>query len=306
MIDFLMDYFRITVHTTTEECKELYDRYFKEALGNLVESPLGAKGYKGVYESAQGFQLKHNPGYDRDYCTFEFPGGACKAIPPDFFLPYYRYLVNNEIRFNVTRIDLAFDNVPFSPKQFRDAIDEDLANPELKIIRSLSQRESLSWRSKPYKEKEDGTGLGRDTCYFGSRSSDRYLRVYNMRGPTRIEIELKGERASLVAADLMSNQIDNWFEIMIGHLLDFIDIEKDWWKEFIGDSERAWGKMESPEVQDIQKLLNWYIDDLSASYAVLHEYTNGNIGKILLRYGRPKMEKNYANLLSLIHKPKYV
>ena len=48
MIEFLIDYFRITVHIKTIYCIGFYNEYFKNYLGLLSPLAHGAKGYKGV------------------------------------------------------------------------------------------------------------------------------------------------------------------------------------------------------------------------------------------------------------------
>ena len=299
MVEYLIDYFRITIHESTHECINLYQNHFELALGKLVSLHHGAKGYKGVMESAFGFQLKHTPGFDREYCTFEFPGDACKAIPPEFFIYFFRRINRLDIEFNVNRIDIAFDNVPFTPHQFKLAIEEDLANEEKKIIRSLTKRDSMKWISRPFKSREDGSGIGQDTCYFGSRMSERYLRVYNKRGPTRLELELKGERASIVAKDLLMVDEKEWFTLMVGHLLDFIDIDKSWWKKFIGNEKRAYVKLHSAKEKSLEKTCDWLFTQVSPALSAVTECTDGQILYELLEEGYKRMQKNYSNLLSL-------
>jgi DNA relaxase NicK len=298
-IEYKIDYFRITVHDSTRACIDLYNEHFGLALGKLVDQGHGSYGFKGVMESSLGFQLKHTPGGDRHYCTFEFPGEACKAVPPKFFIYFYKTLVRHEYKINITRIDFAFDNVPFTPKDFKEAIEEDILHPDKNIIRSLTQRKSLHWHSEPFQEREDGSGIGKDTCYFGSRSSERFLRVYNKRGPTRLEIEFKGVRALEVAHYLFMTGIDDWFESMIGQVLDFIDIEKPWWKEFVGDHERAYVTLHSAKDKSLEKTQEWLIHQVSPALAAAAECTKGQIITEMMEEGRKRMHKSYGNLLSL-------
>jgi DNA relaxase NicK len=306
MIDFLIDYFRITVHTSTLECVELYKEHFQDTLGGLQELAHGAKGFKGVFASALGFQLKHTPGAGREYCTFEFPGKACKAVPPEFFRLFYSVIERKEIRFNVTRIDLAFDGVSFSPEQFYQTIMSDVRRKpgEKEIVRSLTQRNSLNFISEPFKDKEDGSSMGRETCYFGSRQSERYLRIYNKRGPTRLEVEFKGDRAGLVANALLGkyHDEDQLFEIAISHLRDFIDIDLPWWHEFVKSVERAYAHLHDAKEVSLDRKEKWMLKQVAPTYAAIDACTNGEFSKKMKKEGRKRMYKSCAPLLSLYGK----
>jgi DNA relaxase NicK len=278
---------------------DLYHQYFHIALGDLVELEHGAKGFKGVLQSIHGFQLKHSPGNSRQYCTFEFSGKVCKMIQPEFFIAFYRHLVWEEIKFNVTRIDLAFDNVPFTPHHFEQAIREDQTFPENKIIRSLSRRDSFRWNSSPFKEKENGQGISQNTAYFGSRQSERFLRIYDKRGPTRLEVEFKGKRASLIADDLLMKEKKEWYPIMIGHVLDFIGIEKPWWKAFIGEHERRYARIQSAKEESLDKKREWLHHQVAPTLAAVVECIGSKEIVRLLEEGKKRMQDSHKNLLSL-------
>ena len=181
-IDYLIDYLTITVHLPLTNCVDLYNHHFSNALFDLIDSPHGAKGFRGVKEAALGFQLKHSPGIEKEYCSFMFPGKACKAVPPEFITYFYRTLVRLESKFNVTRLDFAYDGVPFTPRDFFQVVEDDkkrIEKGEKQKIRTMSQRDTVRFITEPFMEKEDGSGLSRDTCCFGSRISERFLRVYN-------------------------------------------------------------------------------------------------------------------------------
>jgi len=299
--DYLIDYLSITVHLPLANCVNLYNHHFSDALFGLIDQDHGAKGFKGVKEAAMGFQLKHSPGHGRDYCSFMFPGNACRAIPPEFFTYFYRTLKKQNIEFRVTRLDFAYDCVPFTPKMFFKIIEEDKYREKIgekRLVRTLTQRDTVQLITQPFLEREDKSGLGRDTCYFGSRQSERYLRVYNMRGPTRLEIEYKGKRAERAAKDILSKNEEEWLEISIGHLLDFIDIDIDWWKEFKGDSERAYAKIYSAKEKSLENISGWLLDQVSPSLAAVTECTGGQILSDMLDEGAKRMHKNHKNLLS--------
>lgn len=304
MIEFLIDYFRITVHASTAECVDLYKEHFELALGELQELERGAKGFKEVFASLLGFQLKHTPGAGREYCTFEFPGQACKAIPPEFFRLFHYVLERDEIRFKVTRIDLAFDNVPFSPEQFHQVIKADALRQkgEKSIVRSLTQRNTLRFFTEELKAKEDASSMGRSTCYFGSRNSERFLRVYDMRGPTRLEVEFKGKRAGIVAKALFDQEPDGWFEIAIAHIRDFIDIDLPWWQEFINHVDRAYAQLHGAKEVTLDEKKQWLLKQVAPSLAAVSACTNGDFLLEIDEEGRKRMHKSCAPLLSMYGK----
>jgi DNA relaxase NicK len=299
-IEFRIDYFRITIHTNVDECVKLYKQCFEYGLGELTDQEHGAKGFKNVLGALSGFQLKHNPGDYKNYCTFEFPGQACGSSAPEQFIDFYHLTQLKKYRTNVTRIDFAFDHVPFSPFDIYQAIlnDAKRGKEEKPIVRSQAERSSLEIISSPLKMREDGSGLGQDTCYFGDRSSQRFLRVYNKRGPTRLELELKEDRANLVAGDIFSKDVEKWHEVAISHLLDFIDIDLPWWKEFINQTDRAYMKLRYAKDVSLEKSRKWLLGQVSPTMAAISEVTGGDIVLEMDKEGRKRMGKRYKPLLT--------
>jgi hypothetical protein len=303
MIEFIIDYFRITVHESTRYCEDIYNEYFREFLGPLCESSRGAKGFKAAYEAALGFQLKHTPGGYREYCTFEFPGKACKAIPPEVLGLFHNVLKLEEKRFNVNRIDLAFDGVKFTPLQLYEVILKDgkRKSSEKSLVRSLTQRDSVHYEIEPLKEKEDKSSFARETCYFGSRSSERFLRLYNKRGPNRLEVEYKGDRASIVADDLFKDlyNFHEFFNIAISHLRDFIDIDLPWWLEFINENDRAFAKIHNAKDITLGNKKVWLFHQAAPTIAAINRIEDGQFIIELISEGRRRMNKSCADLLAL-------
>jgi DNA relaxase NicK len=301
-IEFRIDYFRITVHKTIDDCLNLYQECFEFTLGKLIDLEHGAIGFKNTLGGLLGFQLKHNPITGREYCTFEFPGQACGSIAPEQFIDFYNLTKIRDYRTNVTRIDFAFDNVPFTPDIFRNAVinDANKMGNEKHVMRSLTERASLSWMSKPLEFREDKSGRGQDTCCFGHRTSQRFLRIYNKRGPCRLELELKEERANAVAGDLFNKNVElYWFDIAIAHLKDFIDIDLPWWKEFTNNKDRAYMKLKYAKEVSLEKSERWLLEQVSPSLSAVLECTNGEFMLEIDKEGRKRMYKRYAPLLSV-------
>jgi hypothetical protein len=126
----------------------------------------------------------------------------------------------------------------------------------------------------------------------------RFLRAYNKRGPTRLELELKEDRANTVAETIFLNPIENWPSVAISHLLDFIDIDRPWWKEFIGDNERAYKKLNYAKDVSLEKSRAWLIKQVSPLLAAVAECTSGEILLEMHTEGRKRMYKRYAPLIS--------
>lgn len=62
-----------------------------------------------------------------------------------------------------------------------------------------------------------------ETFYMGSRSSGRMVRVYDRRGPTRLEMEWKGERAVLLWRRLLACAEEGWSAEAMSELRAYLD-----------------------------------------------------------------------------------
>ena len=109
---------------------------------------------------------------------------------------------------------------------------------------------SYAWHSS------NGEGEG-TTLYVGRRSSQQFMRIYDRRGPTRVELETKDAYASAVARELVERRGDDVVlsRFVVGCLREFCDFgvqdgahgSRDatllpWWRAFVGDAERV-GKL---------------------------------------------------------------
>ena len=87
---------------------------------------------------------------------------------------------------------------------------------------------------------------------------ERMIRVYNKRGFTGIEFEMKEERADLVAKELLSLEDEGqWYPVAQAHLLDYVDFKTDWWGSFIQANKRAGVTLSKPDSVALNKLVNW-------------------------------------------------
>ena len=101
-----------------------------------------------------------------------------------------------------------------------------------------------SWRQD---QNAEGT-----TFYMGSRASGRMVRIYDRRGPTRFEMEWKGDRALLLWARLLACAEEGWSMEAMSELRAFLDFRQrqegvnpqrcpllPWWLELTEGASRS-------------------------------------------------------------------
>jgi DNA relaxase NicK len=261
---YSIHWLNVTVHGSKEDSVILYDLLFRDKFGDLQDLGHGGRGFKVIQRGLAEFKLYSEPLLNNgEYFHLEFPGVACEALNWDYFKALFEYLDGVfPDKFNFTRLDLAFDHVNFTP----DQAEEDLIKNN---IRSLAKRETLEIFRSPLKPKDNGD-IGTKTVQFGSRSSQRMIRIYDKRGFTRLEFEVKQERSDLIAKDLLKESDDSkWFEIAVGHLRDFIDFKNDWWLDFIQGRARANKTVTQPSEKSLEKITRWVGIQVTPALSVL-------------------------------------
>jgi DNA relaxase NicK len=124
------------------------------------------------------------------------------------------------------------------------------------------------------------------TFYGGSRNSTRFMRVYDRRGPTRLELQLKGNYATSFIRHLSTEDYSNLPHLGIGYLrnfIDFIDRRSNtnisrcdllpWWMRLVGDVEKikvATITVEEQHSFERSKLTEFYNRLLPTLYLVKH------------------------------------
>src|SRR6266536_5493986 len=109
------------------------------------------------------------------------PGETC-AVGVDALLQLLTRLRMWSSRSAVARLDLAVDAVPFTPADAYAAVRA--GHTVSWVKRGRDGAISHVWHSS----NRDGEGT---TLYVGRRSSQRFMRIYDRRGPTRIELETR-------------------------------------------------------------------------------------------------------------------
>ena len=221
-------WFAFTFFGDREEFDAFYREFFTPTFGNYVEQEYGGRGYRIIATTAIGIRLYFDPvskSEKGNHCHVEIPGEACDCIIPDVFREIMTYLVYSRWvngillsnMFCVKRLDLAFDNTPFTPEEWLKGICGS-------NVITLAKRDKIRIDYSPYALRDNGE-QGCMTVYLGSNDSDRMIRVYNKRGYTRLELQMRDERAHLVALDVLLLSPTKWNEKALSHLIQYVTFQ---------------------------------------------------------------------------------
>lgn len=261
-------WFAITIFASYQDVLRLWDEHFSLELGSMVNSARGGRGFQNVDVALQEAKLYYNPVQQsnslKNYCHLEFTGSACDCVIPTHFRDLIDTLTFLSIEFTVTRLDIAWDNVSFTPEEFYQSVRADL-------VVTSAKRHTLSFISSPY-ERRDNDILGCDTAYLGSKSSSRFVRVYNRRGFTRFEIVFRQDRAHAVALDIFSNLYRDWSITAMSHVQDYLDFP-NWslWLSFVGYSLPADLIITSARKVSLTKIHGWLERQVIVALSVFYD-----------------------------------
>lgn len=191
------------------------------------------------------------------------PGETC-AVGVDALLQLLTRLRMWAVRTAVARLDLAVDGVPFTPADAYAAVRA--GHTVSWVKRGRDGAISHVWHSS----NRDGEGT---PLYIGRRSSQRFMRIYDKRGPTRIELETKDVYADALARELTERRGDDaeLARFVLGCLREFCEFgvqdgehgSRDaellpWWRAFVGEAERI-GKLvaDRREALSVDRTLRW-------------------------------------------------
>jgi hypothetical protein len=221
-----------------------------------------------------------------DHVHVVLPGEAC-AVGVGALLQLLTRLRMWSIRCEVGRLDLAVDGVPFTPADAYEAV---------------QQRQTVSWVKRGSDgllhhtwKSSNGNGEG-ETLYLGGRQSQRYMRIYNKRGPTRIELETKRDYAQAVAVALLELRVDvELARFVVACLREFCDFGVQdgvhgargvkllpWWAAFVGSADRI-GRLDIDrrEHLSVDRTLSWLDRAVVPSLAMV-VVCYGGVGRQLL------------------------
>lgn len=303
---FSVHWFAITIFQDFEKVKELWSNFFSLGLGVLVDKGHGARGYKQISEALQGAKVYYDhvsAKEGKEHCHIEIPGSACEAVIPSVFPDLVKYLTENQIRFSIKRVDFAFDGVPFTPQEFYDGLLSDNLVSLIKRDPSL-ENDSIRKSESPCALRENGE-IGTATVYAGSSSSQRMVRVYNKRGDTRLELQLRDERAQAVCLDVFARAWNEWEFVVKAHLRQFIDFKNtDWWAVFVSIAHRADLKISSARRISLTRMENWFNRQVVVALSVYEDVwgkaeARERINGLVTKARKTRDRSRYSSVLQL-------
>jgi len=290
-------WFAFTVHASDEFGRCLWDDIFMPSLGHLVDSTRKGRGFDRIdvaLQEAKYYTSPLNLGDKPFYFHIELPGSACDCLLPSVYRDVVVYLRSSGHRFSIKRIDFAFDDCPFSPVQFCDAIVKEQAV-------TLAKRDTLSIVQSPYSIRDDGV-MGCDTCYIGSKASQRFIRVYNQRGGTRLEFVCKDERAHVVALDVFQYDYSSWDDCALSHVLQYIRFHGfGLWDEFVNVRIPASIKISSARVVSLNSMKAWFNRQVAVALSVYFDVVADADEEFrhMLSFARIRNRDRYSSVLQL-------
>lgn len=196
-----------------------------------------------------------------------------------------------------SRLDVAWDTTLFDPETPAKAFEagqvvariQRAVNPETGRLRGIERRSN-----------HEG-----DTVYLGSRTSERFVRFYNRRGPTRVEMELKERRAvELWRRMLALNDEAAWGMEALAELRHFLDFREvvlgprsgklvgpaerpllSWWSEFVTGADRRSTVLprKAPKLETMDR---WLRRQVAPVLALVADAYGSDVVKDLMTIGR--------------------
>lgn len=292
-----IDYLTLTVWG--EDVIDYFDLVFVNTFRGLVNQGHGGRFYLETYRTDLGIVVRNNPVNGGDNrTTIEFPGQACQKLGFYGLAQFFGELSYKYEKVRINRIDLAFDDCPFTVQDVYDCVIDD-------NLRSYFKRDKVKYYNSPFEKNEIGE-VGTSGLSLGGRSSTRYMRVYDKHGFTRLEIEFKKEKSQQVGLMVLTADNPNSaLVIAMGHVRDYIDFFTDWWELFVQDFERNYSKLPN-DVQEmtLDGIKEWFEKQIAAAFFVLSNM-EGEYLEDLYKIGAQKYRKSrYQGLLELVERKK--
>jgi DNA relaxase NicK len=230
---------------------------------------------------------------DRLEVAVNLPGEACEVLGTAGVLDLVR-----ELGLKLTRLDVAWDTDVLTPDSVR------LAHTGGNCVS----------HTKYHKWMQDPEG---STFYLGKRGSDndvRLLRVYDRRGPTRVELEVHGKRAQALWGVLDGAELADWSEGCLAYLVDFVDFrereqEKNvgrcerlpWWEDFAQGA----GRLALPlprKVPTLDSTQDWLEHQIAPALSLVADYVPDATKwlKALLADGKNRRKPHHAAMLNAV------
>jgi len=217
----------------------------------------------------------------------ECPGTACEFLG----LEKLRTLFCNA---QLSRVDVAFDHTMFAPTDVADWI-------RAGNVRTRAKRVRLDVKLK-------GPESEGDKLTIGSRASEQYLRVYDRRGFTRMELELKGDMARSYR-DVLLAEDEAFLRTTVGVLrqfVDFVDASSSSnisrapllpvWEALTGKLDRVRIRVAGAVQPSVDRVVHFIEHQVAAT---LYTYWRlGNSVGSLLRSGEHRLKARHRTVLA--------
>ncbi len=225
-------------------------------------------------------------GDDRPDVFVSLPGSACELLSIPELVAVATVLELEP----TSRLDLAWDAEGFTPADCRAAA----RRGDVVARVQFAKAESSKW-------VEDGAGFS--TYYMGARTSSRMVRVYDRRGPTRVELELKAERAVLLWRSLLGVDVEGWSAAGLAELRAFVDFRDrstgvrpdyckllPWWAAFVEGAERR-AVCIPRERQTLERAVSWLRLTVSPTLALANDVLGPDFVRGMLEVGRERYRR---------------
>ena len=216
----------------------------------------------------------------------ECPGTACEFLG----LEKLRTLFCNA---QLSRVDVAFDHTLFAPIDVAEWV-------RAGNFRTRAKRVRLDSKLK-------GPASEGDKLTIGSRASEHYLRVYDRRGFTRMELELKGDMARSYRNVLLAQ--DELFRTatvgVLRQFVDFVDASSSSnisrapllpvWERLTGKLERVRIRVAGAVQPSVDRVVN-FIEHQVAATLYTYWRLGHSVGRVL-RSGEQRLKARHRSVL---------
>jgi DNA relaxase NicK len=301
-MEFQVHWLSLTIWRSEGFALKMWDDWFDQYLGSMNPTGHGGRGFQLLYDALVGAKLYAKPIVkepdENKYFHLELPGSACEALPVEVIREFLESTKGNG-KTRIARLDLAWDGVPFTPLDVKQAV-------EVNQLRSRLRRQTLMFSVEPLEKREDGV-LGTSSLRLGKSISERMLRVYDKRGPVRIELQLRAKRADKVAWDILLQEPLDWPRLALGHLRDYLDFEIDgellpWWEKFVNAIPRNRTTVTDAREKELERLTDWLMIQVSPTYSAVVDVIGESIMEAMLHYGREHRGNRFTSVLEVVKK----
>lgn len=210
-----------------------------------------------------------------------------------------------------SRLDVAWDTDLFTPETAGQAFEAGEV-----VARIQRSRNPETGRMKGIERRSNHEG---DTVYLGSRTSERFVRFYDRRGPTRVEMELKERRAVELWRRMMAlNDEAAWGMEALAELRHFLDFREivlgtrsgklvtpadrpllPWWAEFVQGAARRSTVLprKAPKLESMDK---WLRRQVAPVLALVVDAYGPAVVRDLMTLGRSRYAQR-PDRVALLH-----